>query len=548
VFSSDCALFFSLAALFRTRSLCFQAFADSFAKTPGVGVACARQSTFQPSNVPTLLPTCPCSLFVTPKKVKSFAIKQIQALFAKDRVAVSLRQLCVLCASALSFAFDFARNGWHIHSERVPMTRWREGCGVGMILLFLAIGCAPGAAAYSVLTHEELIDLAWSGSIRPLLLARFPGATDEQLREAHAYAYGGSAIQDMGYYPFGKQLFSDLTHYVRTGDFIAWLLDNARTINELAFATGALSHYLGDSIGHSEAINPATAIEFPKLRRKFGPIVTYDESPHGHIRTEFAFDVGEMAGKEFAPPAYLRFIGLHVPRLFLERAFANIYGFDIHEVLGRATRPALRSYRTSVRSFIPAFAEAEVVLHRHQFPPHPDDEAYRIFAERVSRTSYERHWAHAFKAPGFKAHLLAFVVLIVPKIGAASDLAIKIPTTDTEERYLRSVNRTVDEFRGDLGKLKVDGGGAALALANIDLDTGYVVKLGDYRRTDKAYARLLERLTSKPERVIPVAVKRNILAFYGAVATSSEQLKTRLNVLKGMKTVEKIQPDDNASE
>ena len=254
-----------------------------------------------------------------------------------------------------------------------------------VLVLATLLAAPPNVRAYSVLTHEELIDLAWNDSIRPLLLARFPGASEEQLREAHAYAYGGSAIQDMGYYPFGKPFFSDLTHYVRSGDFVAWLFHNARTMDEYAFAIGALSHYLGDSIGHSEAINPATAVEFPNLKRKFGPSVTYDQSPHGHIRTEFAFDIDELTDTAFAPPAYLHFIGLKVPEKFLEQAFISTYGFDIHELFAR-TRPALRSYRTSVRSFIPAFAEAEVVLHRHQFPPDPDDEAHRIFAERVRQT------------------------------------------------------------------------------------------------------------------------------------------------------------------
>src|ERR1700746_1674951 len=289
-----------------------------------------------------------------------------------------------------------------------------------LALTVVAIVLSINSTGYSVFTHEELVDLAWNDSIRPLLLKRFPGATEEQLLVAHAYAYGGSAIQDMGYYPFGKQFFSNLTHYVRSGDFIAWLFRHAKTIDEYAFAIGALSHYLGDSIGHADAINPATALSFPKLARKHGPVVTYDESPHGHIRTEFAFDVQELANEEFAPPSYLRFIGLKVPRKFLEQAFINNYGFDIHEVLGRA-RPALRSYRTSVRAFIPSFAEAEVVLHRHQFPPHPNDEAYRIFAERVSRTNYERRWKHTYRGPGFKAHLLAILVLVVPKIGSASD-------------------------------------------------------------------------------------------------------------------------------
>src|SRR5246127_5401299 len=332
------------------------------------------------------------------------------------------------------------------------MTGLLRSCACTMTTLLALTLCSANCAAYSVLTHEELIDLAWSDSIRPLLLARFPGATDAQLVEAHAYAYGGCAVQDMGYYPFGKKFFSNLTHYVRSGDFIAWLFRNARTVDEYAFAIGALSHYLGDTIGHSQAINPATAIEFPKLKRKFGDSVTYGESPHGHIRTEFAFDVEEMKDTAFAPPAYLRRVGFKVPRRFLERAFAATYGFDAREILG-PDRPALRSYRTSVRSFIPSFAEAEVVLHRHQFSPHPDDDAYRIFAQRVSRTNYDRRWKHPYKGPGFKAHLLAIVVFLVPKIGGAADLAIKIPTPETQEWYLSSLNHTVDVFNETLRSL-----------------------------------------------------------------------------------------------
>lgn len=380
-----------------------------------------------------------------------------------------------------------------------------------LLLLTIQLLWTSNSAAYSVFTHEELIDLAWNGSIRPILLARFPGATEKQLREAHAYAYGGCAIQDMGYYPFGKKLFSNLTHYVRTGDFIDWMFRNARTMDELAFAMGALSHYLGDSIGHSEAVNPATAIEFPKLERKFGSSVTYGENPHAHIRTEFAFDIGELTNSAFAPPAYLEYIGLKVPRKFLEKAFENTYGFDIHEVLGRA-HPALRSYRTSVRRFIPLFAEGEVVLHRHHFPPQPDDEAYKEFAERVARTNYDRHWRHTYRGPGIKAHLIAILIFIVPKIGAVSDLAIKIPTPETQERYLRSVNHTEDEFRETLQKLA--GKNDPIQLSNLDLDTGFKVQRGDYALADQAHDVLLQRLTSRPERVIPAELKRQMIAFY----------------------------------
>jgi len=415
---------------------------------------------------------------------------------------------------------------------------WSQAWLCRVALLGTMTFLAADAAAYSVLTHEELIDLAWRDSIRPLLLTKFPGATEQELHEAHAYAYGGCAIQDMGYYPFGKQFFSNLTHYVRTGDFIAWLLRNARTIDEYAFAIGALSHYLGDSIGHSEAINPATAIAFPKLRKKFGPSVSYDESPHGHIRTEFAFDIDELRDRAFAPPAYLRFIGFQVPRSFLEKAFINTYGFDIHEVLGRA-HPALRSYRTSARRFIPAFAEAEVVLHRKQFPPPPDDDAYNTFAEQVARTNYERRWKHAYRWPGIKAHLLAFFVLIVPKIGAASDLAIKIPTPETQELYLRSVNHTADVFRDTLRKLT--DASAPIALANIDLDTGDRIKRGDYPRADETYAQLLKRLTSKPDRAIPADLKKNILEYYSGLTTvsdSQDEIERELDTLRSMKVTD----------
>ena len=397
------------------------------------------------------------------------------------------------------------------------------------------------SGAYSVLTHEELIDLAWNSSIRPLLLAKFPGATEKQLKDAHAYAYGGSAMQDMGYYPFGKRFFSNLTHYVRSGDFVTWMLRNARTIDEYAFAIGALSHYLGDSVGHSEAINPATAIEFPKLQKKYGDQVTYGESPHGHIRTEFAFDVDQLTNAAFAPPASLEFIGFKVPRRFLERAFVATYGFEIGEVLGKAPRPALRSYRTSVRSFIPAFAEAEVVLHRNAFPPQPDDEAYRIFSERVAQTNYERHWKHAHKGPGVKAHLLAIVVFLIPKVGGAADLAIKIPNKQTQEWYLQSVNRTVDVFRDTLHKAAEEGANDPVALANVDLDTGRPAKVGDYPLADEAYAQLLGRLTSKPNRAISASLKQHILDYYAAAGMSGDgsgQISSQLATLEKMKVRE----------
>lgn len=379
-------------------------------------------------------------------------------------------------------------------------------------ILIAVLMLAPTAGGYSVFTHEELIDLAWRNSIRPLLLARFPHSTDAQLRQAHAYAYGGCLIQDIGYYPFGNELFSDLTHYVRSGDFVNALLRNASTLDEFAFAIGALSHYVGDNIGHSQAINPATSEDFPKLEKKFGPSVSYDESPHGHIRTEFGFDIGQLSKRNFAPPAYMESIGFRVPSLLVQRAFMDTYGFDVRAILGKA-RPALRSYRSSVRHFIPRFAEAEVVLHGREFLPDAVGPDYQLFSSRLEQAVYERHWSKRYENPGFVPHLLAILIRILPKIGPISDLAIKIPDKRTEDWYIRSVNHAVDRYLQLLAELKADPK-RELALENRDLDTGDSVRPGAYPRTDQTYAKLLKRVASKPSTAISPALRDNILSFY----------------------------------
>ena len=102
------------------------------------------------------------------------------------------------------------------------------------LLSVLLLGCG-GSWAYSVLTHEQVVDLLWGDVIEPLLKTRYPGLTEEQLKEAHAYAYGGAVIQDLGYYPFGSADFSNLVHYVRSGDFVEALLHEAHDVNEYAF-------------------------------------------------------------------------------------------------------------------------------------------------------------------------------------------------------------------------------------------------------------------------------------------------------------------------
>ena len=163
-----------------------------------------------------------------------------------------------------------------------------------MMLVICVATMVSQGLAYSVLTHEEIIDLLWDQSIRPLLLARFPNATPQDIKSAHAFAYGGCVIQDIGYYPFGDEEFSDLAHYVRSGDFVKNLLHDSQDLNEYAFALGALSHYVADINGHPY-INLAVGIEYPKLARWYGPAIPYDVDHKAHLKTEFGFDVLQVA-------------------------------------------------------------------------------------------------------------------------------------------------------------------------------------------------------------------------------------------------------------
>jgi len=388
---------------------------------------------------------------------------------------------------------------------------WRRGVGprcsglllAATLLLFPRVG-----AGYSVQTHEQLIDLTWKNSIRPFLLARYPQMTEGQLREAHAYAYGGSAIQDLGYYPFGNPFFSDLTHYVRTGDFVRALIHDAQTPNELAFAVGALSHYVGDTIGHSEAINPSVALEFPKLRKRYGPSVPYDLGEHQHVRTEFAFDVNQISKHRFAPSAYLDNVGLRVSVSLMARAFYDTYGLSLYKLLGKRGPAMVRSYRFSVRRFLPHIAYAEAVLHRNRFPADEPGAAVDQLEQELRQADLDNGWDKFRKKASVGTYLLAGVIVVVPKIGALSDLAIKGPTSDTEEKYVDSLLHATDVLRRDLKDFET----TADLLPNRDLDTGAKVKPGGYRLTDETYARLLGMVTRG--KTVPVGLKQDILEYY----------------------------------
>jgi Zinc dependent phospholipase C len=397
------------------------------------------------------------------------------------------------------------------------------------------------AVPYSVQTHQELIDLAWKATIRPILLKHYPTLTEAQLQEAHAYAYGGCAIQDFGYYPFGNAFFSDLTHYVRSGDFVLSLLHNAQTPDELAFAIGSLSHYIGDSFGHSLAVNQAVPIEFPKLEKKYGPSVNYAENPHAHVQTEFAFDINQLSKKRFAPSAYLKHVGLEVPMPLLRKAFFETYGLRLPDIIG-SKETSIRIYRYGVRRFLPNIARAETVLHKSSFPADtPSSDLDTLRADLV-QASADNDWEKYRKNPGIGSHLYAGFIFILPKVGTLKMLAIKGPTPQTEDLYIKSVNHSIIALRLVLTHYdRIDH-----YLSNRDLDTGNVVRPGGYRLTDETYAKLLVMITKNPANVVPFQLKHDLIAYYSdpqsPISTKNDpekwaQVQANLKTLATMKTI-----------
>ncbi|MDE1163452.1 MAG: zinc dependent phospholipase C family protein [Acidobacteriaceae bacterium] len=420
-------------------------------------------------------------------------------------------------------------------------------------VLLCAAACPHVSEAYSLQTHEQLIDLTWQSSVVPLLRSRYPTLTDEQVEHARAYAYGGCVIQDIGYYPFGDANFSNLTHYVRSGDFVVNLFRNAGNADELAFAVGALSHYIGDNIGHPMATNLAVPVEFPKLAARYGKSVNYSQGAHEHVQTEFGFDIHEIAMHRFAPVHYLRHVGLAVPTRQLALAFYQTYGLREDFTDRKHSRINVSTYRFATRKFIPRIAYAVTILKRsHEVPDAVNDPDVAALSARMAEVAQRNHWDEYRKSAGIGTYSLAGLLWILPKVGPIKLVAVKGPTAETQREYAHSVmmsakvldrvlqrftpppatrpsaevaaaedskrdpqsSNAVPELPG-ASQVVIRGARDPLhPLANRDLDTGREVKPAGYPLTDLTYARLLHRLVQQPKQPIPPGIKRDILAYY----------------------------------
>ncbi len=408
-----------------------------------------------------------------------------------------------------------------------------------LLTLLSAFGLPVRCAAYAVLTHEAIIDSAWETSIRPLLLRRFPQSTDQSLREAHAYAYGGAIIQDMGYYPHGNKFFSNLTHYVRSGDFILALLRDSKDLNGYAFALGAMSHYSGDNEGHAIAVNRAEPILYPKVKKKYGSCVTYEQDPLAHVKTEFGFDVLEVAHGRYASQNYHDFIGFEVSVPLLEQAFQETYGLDLKAVLSDEEK-VLGSYRHDVSQLLPKATRIAWSLKKDEIMKDQPSMTRKKFLYNLSRASYQKSWGNDYQRPTACERFDAFLLKIIPKIGPLRVLQLRTPTPQTERMFEASFNASLDRYR----RLLQEVGAGEPKLPNDNLDTGLVSEPGKYELNDETQARLLDALAKQDFSTVSPALRAELLNFFGQ---SDAPYATKRNAKAWAKVQEEIEELRKAS-
>jgi hypothetical protein len=383
----------------------------------------------------------------------------------------------------------------------------------GFFLTLLFCVClsltASKSKAYSVLSHEALVDASWDKYIKPALLSKYPAATPDQLREAHAYVYGGCLMPDMGYYPFGSEYFTDLAHYVRTGDFVINLISESQTLDEYAFALGALCHYYGDTYGHALATNQTVPIVYPRIGKKFGKVVTYGEDPTAHSRVELAFDVLEVARGNYASQNYHDFIGFQVSKPLLERAFIKTYGGDINYVFSDLDL-AIATFRWSVKSLMPTVTHSAWLLKKDEIKQSNPSANNRTFHYRMKRKAYYTEFGSSRQKPTFAQRIVAFIISILPNIGPFKALQFKPVGPEGEQKFIASFDTVLTHYHAALAQLQQNN----LILADRDYDTGFLTLPGEYSLADETYSVLLGKLAEDKFKDLTPPLKQDILNFY----------------------------------
>jgi Zinc dependent phospholipase C len=394
-------------------------------------------------------------------------------------------------------------------SQRARLPIWRRVAGVACVVI-LMLAVPERGQAYSVMSHQAIIDAAWESDIKPAIRQRFPNATEDEINRGQAYAYGGSIIQDLGYYPYGNRFFSDLTHYVRSADFIFALLRDAQDIYEYSFALGAMAHYAADNNGHRFGTNRAVPVLYPKLRHKYGDSVSYEEDKLAHVKTEFGFDVLEIAKERYAPESYHDFIGFEVAPRVLEEAFAETYGLDLRKVLVDEDK-ALNSYRHAVSNLLPKATRIAWHLKKDEIEADEPGMTKRKFLYNLKKAKYEQEWGTDYLKPTLNDRFLAFLYRLLPKFGPLKILQFKTPNAETEHMFEGSFNGSLDQYRELLKEQRTN---QQPAMTNDNFDLGTVSEPGQYHLGDSARAKLLDQLAQQKFAGMTQTIREELLAYF----------------------------------
>lgn len=263
-----------------------------------------------------------------------------------------------------------------------------------------------------------------------------------------------------------------------------------------------------------------------------GSVMTYEDDPTAHLKTEFGFDVVQVARGQYASQIYHDFIGFQVSKELLERAFEDTYSLPLKDQFSSIDL-ALGTYRFAVSELIPEMTKTAWSSKKQEIAKLQAGITRRKFIYRLSRASFHKEWTRQYQRPGFGARLLAWLFHILPKIGPLRALSFQVPPLQAEKLFLTSFDDTLGAYH----KLVTEATQNQLHLINENFDTGRPTRYGQYRMADAAYEKLLEKLAGESGKIALDKVSKDlqddILAFYqGSPGPSSERARTVLAALR----------------
>jgi hypothetical protein len=252
----------------------------------------------------------------------------------------------------------------------------------------------------------------------------------------------------------------------------------------------------------------------------------------------------QVAKNRYTSDRYHDFVGFEISQGLLERVFPKVYGIKFDDVVDDEDL-AIGSFRHAVSKVIPETTRVALLARNKEIVADTPNAAEKKYLYYLSRTDYEKEWGTEYRRPGFGTRFLAVVLKLFPKKGPFSGLDFKIPTQQSEDLFIQSIDDTVRNYQ----QLLREAQSGTLRLANRDCDTGQETRPGEYVLADKTYAHLLRDLADDNFEDVPPDLRVDILAFYAnpdapiATKRKSKDWKRVQEELKRLKTAAVVTAD-----